>query len=112
MAKGSKGIVRLIDDLGRVVIPKEMRWTAGVGEGEPVDIFFKDGVICVEPYISEKCVCCGATDRELLEVNEVQMCENCIWKFRDEMAKNDEKTQEYIKALGISIARRERTGGC
>lgn len=82
MAKGSKGIVRLIDDLGRIVIPKEMRRTAGVGEGEPVDIFFKDGVICVEPYISEKCVCCGAINKELVEVNEVHMCQECIKKYK------------------------------
>ena len=105
MAKGSKGIVRLVDDLGRVVIPKEMRRTAGIGAGEPVDIYFKDGVICIEPYISKRCVCCGATDKELLEVNEVKMCESCVWKYRKEMAKNDEETQKYIGAF------EERIGG-
>lgn len=33
------GIVRRIDDLGRVVIPKEIRRTVGIREGEPLEIF-------------------------------------------------------------------------
>ena len=33
------GIVRRIDDLGRVVIPKEIRRTLRIREGDPVEIF-------------------------------------------------------------------------
>ena len=33
------GIVRRIDDLGRVVIPKEVRRTLGIREGDPLEIF-------------------------------------------------------------------------
>ena len=33
------GIVRRIDDLGRVVIPKEIRRTMGIHEGDPLEIF-------------------------------------------------------------------------
>lgn len=33
------GIVRRIDDLGRVVIPKEIRRTMRIREGEPLEIF-------------------------------------------------------------------------
>lgn len=33
------GIIRRIDDLGRVVIPKEIRRTMGIHEGEPLEIF-------------------------------------------------------------------------
>ena len=41
------GIVRRIDDLGRVVIPKEIRRTMGVKEGDPLEIYMgeKDEVI-------------------------------------------------------------------
>lgn len=35
----STGIVRRIDDLGRVVIPKEIRRTCGIHEGDPLEIF-------------------------------------------------------------------------
>ena len=33
------GIVRRIDDLGRVVIPKEIRRTMRIREGDPLEIF-------------------------------------------------------------------------
>ena len=40
------GVVRRIDDLGRVVIPKEIRRTLRIKEGDPLEIFTeKDGDI-------------------------------------------------------------------
>ena len=40
------GIVRRIDDLGRVVIPKEIRRTLRIREGDPLEIFTDtDGVV-------------------------------------------------------------------
>ena len=45
------GIVRRIDDLGRVVIPKEIRRTLRIGEGSPLEIFTeKDGEIVLKKY--------------------------------------------------------------
>lgn len=43
------GIIRRIDDLGRVVIPKEIRRSMRIREGEPLEIFTdtKNGVPCV-----------------------------------------------------------------
>ena len=41
------GIVRRIDDLGRVVIPKEIRRTLRIREGDPLEIFTdREGEIC------------------------------------------------------------------
>mgnify|MGYP002240680226 CR=1 FL=1 len=37
------GIVRRIDDLGRVVIPKEIRKTLRIKEGTPLEIFYRQG---------------------------------------------------------------------
>ena len=45
------GIVRRIDDLGRIVIPKEIRRQLKVTEGEPFEIFLtKEGEIILKPY--------------------------------------------------------------
>ena len=45
------GIVRRIDDLGRVVIPKEIRKTLRIREGEPLEIFIgTDGEIILKKY--------------------------------------------------------------
>ncbi len=49
------GIVRRIDDLGRVVIPKEIRRTLRIREGDPLEIFTdKEGeVILIRRRIAE-----------------------------------------------------------
>ena len=45
------GIVRRIDDLGRVVIPKEIRRSMGVREGDPLEIYTdRDGAIIFKKY--------------------------------------------------------------
>ena len=45
------GIVRRIDELGRVVIPKEIRRTLHFREGDPLEIFLSsDGEIVLKPY--------------------------------------------------------------
>ncbi|MBE5928413.1 MAG: stage V sporulation protein T [Lachnospiraceae bacterium] len=45
------GIVRRIDDLGRVVIPKEIRRTLKIREGDPLEIFTdKEGEIILQKY--------------------------------------------------------------
>jgi len=45
------GIVRRIDDLGRVVIPKEIRRTLRIREGDPVEIFVdRDGEVILKKY--------------------------------------------------------------
>lgn len=45
------GIVRRIDDLGRVVIPKEIRRTLRIREGDPLEIFIdRDGEVILKKY--------------------------------------------------------------
>ena len=48
------GIVRCIDDLGRIVIPKEIRRTCHVREGDPMGIYLgEDGEIILRKYDTE-----------------------------------------------------------
>lgn len=48
------GIVRRIDDLGRVVIPKEYRRVINVREGDPLELFLtEDGVLFKKYNLSE-----------------------------------------------------------
>ena len=65
------GIVRRIDDLGRVVIPKEIRRTLRLREGTPLEIFTdREGEIILKKYSPmmelrlpavQKKICCSAT---------------------------------------------------
>lgn len=46
------GIVRIIDDLGRVVIPREIRKTMHINEGDPLEIFVDGKTIMFKKYQS------------------------------------------------------------
>lgn len=72
------GIVRRIDDLGRVVVPKEIRRTLRIREGEPLEIFTnREGGIILKKYspIGEL----GALAEEYVEaVAQVAKCTVCV----------------------------------
>ena len=44
------GIVRRIDDLGRIVIPKEIRRSLKIREGDPLEIFLEKDCVCFQKY--------------------------------------------------------------
>ncbi|PFZ33877.1 AbrB family transcriptional regulator [Bacillus wiedmannii] len=50
----STGIIRKVDELGRIVIPKELRRTLGINEKDPIEIYVEDNDKIVlkkyEPY--------------------------------------------------------------
>ena len=48
----ASGIIRRVDDLGRIVIPKEVRQALCIVEGEPLEIFFdrKEGSVTFKKY--------------------------------------------------------------
>ena len=49
----STGIVRRFDDLGRVVIPKEIRRKLLLKEGDPMEIFIEDGGVYLKKYVPD-----------------------------------------------------------
>jgi stage V sporulation protein T len=44
------GIVRRIDDLGRIVIPKEVRRACHIKEGDPLEVFLENGAVVFKKY--------------------------------------------------------------
>ena len=44
------GIIRKIDDIGRVVIPKEIRKQMKIKDNCPLEIFTYNGAVCFKPY--------------------------------------------------------------
>ena len=62
------GIVRRVDDLGRIVIPREIRRTLGIREGEPLEIYLENDAVIFRRYsfrLSEEVKRLG----ELVEAN-------------------------------------------
>lgn len=50
----STGIVRKVDQLGRIVTPIELRRALGVSVGDPMEIFMEDDRIILRKYKTEK----------------------------------------------------------
>ncbi|OPA76647.1 AbrB family transcriptional regulator [Paenibacillus selenitireducens] len=69
------GIVRRVDDLGRVVIPKELRRTQGIKEGDPMEIFVTSQGIVFRKYVPGCFLCGNLVDLAL--VNGRDICLSC-----------------------------------
>ena len=50
------GIVRRVDDLGRIVIPKEIRRQLGVSENTPMELFLEDKSLVIRKYETNNCI--------------------------------------------------------
>lgn len=73
------GIVRRMDDLGRVVLPKELRRTFDIKEGDPLEVFVTDQGIVLRKYVPG-CVHCGSIEG-LLAFEGKQICLACRIKI-------------------------------
>lgn len=78
MSMKATGIVRRMDDLGRVVIPKELRRVHGIEEGDPLEYFVEDDKIIILKY-QPGCLFCGNTE-SLHLFHGKQICKGCITK--------------------------------
>lgn len=72
----STGIVRRIDELGRVVIPKELRRTLNIDEGNALEIFVEDESIILKKY-NPGCVFCGEV-KNVIEFKNKIVCKKCL----------------------------------
>ena len=71
------GIVRKVDELGRIVLPMELRRTLGINKEDPVEIFVdNDSNIILRKY-EPACIFCGsATDITIVQNKNI--CRNCL----------------------------------
>lgn len=87
------GIVRRVDDLGRVVIPKEIRRQLKIEESDPLEIFLSgDGEIILKPY---------RTDYILRKADDWEELENLQG---DVVAQGHRlSAEEVLSALGVEF---------
>jgi len=71
----STGIVRKVDELGRIVIPKELRRTLGIEEDGSLEIFVNEDTIVLRKY-QPGCVHCGSVDH-VSKFHDALICDNC-----------------------------------
>ena len=71
----STGIVRRLDELGRIVLPIELRRTLSLAEKDTVEIFVEGEDIILRKYQPD-CAFCGDS-KKLIEFNGRQSCQRC-----------------------------------
>jgi len=79
----STGIVRQIDDLGRVLIPKELKKVTKLKEGDSIKFFVKDEDIIIRKY-DPGCIFCGSIDNNF-EYQHITICKECYEKMGNEV---------------------------
>jgi len=55
----STGVVRKVDELGRIVLPIELRRTLDIGDGDALEIYVDGEMIILKKY-NPGCVLCGS----------------------------------------------------
>ncbi|MDR3277503.1 MAG: AbrB/MazE/SpoVT family DNA-binding domain-containing protein [Oscillospiraceae bacterium] len=76
----STGIVRKIDELGRIVLPIEMRRTLDIAERDPLEIYVDGSMVILKKYVPEplnvagrrKKYICAVCKREIIEDAELE----------------------------------------
>ena len=75
----STGIIRKVDELGRVVIPIEIRNQFNIAEKDPIEIYVDGSSIVLKKY-EPNCIFCGNTEN-LISYNDKLICEDCSKKI-------------------------------
>ena len=73
---GDTGIVRRVDDLGRIVLPMELRRTLGIKVKDPLSITVEgDRIVLERPR--DTCALCGGADAAVV-VGDRALCRECV----------------------------------
>lgn len=70
------GIVRKIDELGRIVLPIELRRTLDISEKDSLEIYVEDDSIILRMY-KPACIFCDST-RDIVVYKGKNVCKDCI----------------------------------
>ncbi|MGL6198871.1 MAG: hypothetical protein ACRC3H_08050 [Lachnospiraceae bacterium] len=81
------GIVRKIDKVGRIVIPKELRWKYQMDCGDMVEIFTDQDCICMKKY-----------DTETNVMEQVEVLYETVERMEQEL-KDTKELEEYLKRV-------------
>lgn len=72
----STGIIRKIDELGRFVIPMEMRNKLGISNSDSLEIYVEGTSIILKKYQPD-CVFCGSS-KNVIPFKDKIVCEKCL----------------------------------
>ena len=77
----STGIVRKVDELGRIVLPIEMRRTLDIGEKDALEIYVEGSSVILKKY-KPSCVFCDAT-KDITVFKGKNICPKCLNELKE-----------------------------
>lgn len=77
----STGIVRKVDDLGRIVLPIELRRTLDIAEKDELEIYLDDDRVVLKKY-EPSCIFCAGV-RRLVSYRGRNICMDCIQNLNE-----------------------------
>ncbi|MFI5359529.1 MAG: AbrB/MazE/SpoVT family DNA-binding domain-containing protein [Halanaerobiales bacterium] len=78
------GIVRKIDDLGRIVLPKELRKTMNINKKDPMEIYVDEDSVILKKY-QPACIFCKSAENTIEYKNKI-VCRECLEKMKTQVS--------------------------
>ena len=79
----STGVVRKVDELGRIVLPIELRKLMDINVKDAVEIFTDGDSIILKKYMPA-CIFCGDADN-IVFFNGKRICQNCLEEIKNKL---------------------------
>ncbi len=76
----STGIVRKVDELGRIVLPIELRRTMDIAEKDAIEIYVDGALIILRKY-EPTCIFCGDA-KNVINYRGKNICPNCLKEMK------------------------------
>ena len=80
---GNTGMTRPVDELGRIVIPKEIRKSFNIVEGGRLEISVSGKSIILTPK-EDSCAVCGRVGAKGYRLNGVLICKRCYQNMKED----------------------------
>ncbi len=77
----STGVVRKVDELGRIVLPISIRQTMDINEKDSLEIFTDENKIILQKY-QPSCIFCNNVD-DIVFFNGKRVCTGCLQKIKE-----------------------------
>ena len=77
------GIVRKVDELGRIVLPIELRRTLDIAERDAIDIYVEGSSIVLKKF-RPNCIFCNSS-KDVVDFKGKNICQKCIRALKNEL---------------------------
>ena len=77
----STGIIRRVDELGRIVIPIELRNKLKIAEKDPIEIYVDGSSIILKKY-QPSCIFCGDA-KDIIHYKDKNICSACLQQLQE-----------------------------